>query len=594
MKSGLKIPDSRIGANVEEVNGGSEAQIYEFGEFRIEARQRLLSRSGETVLLTPKVFDTLLHLVRNSGKLVEKDDLIRAVWADTIVEENSLNQNISTLRRVLGESPGENRYIVTVPGRGYRFVPSVRSRAIAVLTPPIRTLAVLPFKPLVAEHRDEVLEMGMAETLIARLSSSREMSVCPLGSVRRYGGLEQDAVAAGRELGVESVLDGSIQRDGTRIRVTVRLVRVSDSTSLWVQKFDQEFTDVFDVQDTIAEKAVLALALRLNQDERRKLTQHYTENVEAYHQYLRGRYHISKLTRPGIRKSIEFFQQAIDIDPTYGLAYAWVAEAYRRLPITSDVAPMDAFPKVKAAALKALEIDPTLADAHTALAFAKFWFDWDWAGAEQEIRLAIDLSPNSGEVHHGYAVLLSILTRYDEAVAEGQRAVDLDPLSLIINTNLAVFFYFAARYDEARRQIDKTFEIDPNFWVSHLVNGKLHVEKHDYPQAIDAFAKARDFSGGNSESISMTGYTWALAGEHAKAENVLDELKCLSAQRHVPANSMAVIHAALGDNDGAFDWLEKAYRERDVRLSFLKADPKWDLLRTDPRFGDMLRLIGLE
>jgi DNA-binding winged helix-turn-helix (wHTH) protein/Tfp pilus assembly protein PilF len=571
-----------------------EVQIYEFGEFRIEARQRLLSRSGETVQLTPKVFDTLLHLVRNSGKLVEKDDLIRAVWADTVVEENNLNQNISTLRRVLGENAGENRYIVTIPGRGYCFVPSVRLRAIAEQAPPIKTLAVLPFKPLVAEHRDEVLEMGMAETLIARFSSSREMIVCPLGSVRRFGGLEQDAVAAGRELGVESVLDGSIQRDGTRIRVTVRLVRVPDGTSLWVQKFDQEFTDVFDVQDTIAEKAVSALALRLNQDEKRKLTQRYTENVEAYHQYLRGRYHISKLTQPGIRKSIEFFQQAIDIDPTYALAYAWVAEAYRRLPITSDVAPMDAFPKVKAAALKAFEIDPTLADAHTALAFAKFWFDWDWTGAEHEIKRAIDLSPNSGEVHHGYGVLLSLLARHGEAVAEGQRAVDLDPLSLIINANLGVFFYFAARYDEARRQISKTFEIDPNFWVAHLVDGKLHLQKHDYTQAITAFTKARDLSGGNSEAISMTGYTWALAGERAQAQSILAELKSSSAQRHVPANSMAVIHAALGKNDEAFDWLEKAYRERDVRLSFLKVDPKWDLLRTDPRFGDMLRRIGLE
>jgi len=571
-----------------------DGQIYEFGEFRVEAGPRLLSRSGETVQLTPKVFDTLLYLVRNSGTLVEKDDLIRAVWADTVVEENNLNQNISTLRRALGENRGENRYIVTVPGRGYRFVAGVRSRTTTALAAPIKTLAVLPFKPLVSEHRDEVLEMGMAETLISRFSSSREMVVCPLGSVRRYGGLEQDAVAAGRSLGVDSVLDGSIQRDGTRIRVTVRLVRVSDGASLWVQKFDQEFTDVFDVQDTIAEKAVSALALQMNHDERRKLTQRYTENVEAYHHYLRGRYHISKLTPTGIRKSIEFFQLAIEVDPTYGLAYAWVAEAYRRLPITSDVAPLDAFPKVKAAALKALEIDPTLADAHTALAFARFWFDWDWTGAEHEIRRAIDLSPNSGEVHHGYAVLLSLLARHDEAIREGQRAVELDPLSLVINANLGAFFYFAERFDEARYQIAKTFEIDPTFWIAHLVNGKLHVQKREYPEAVAAFAKAREFSGGNSEAISMTGYAWALAGEHAKARGILEELKSLSAQRHVPANSMAVIHAALGDYDDAFRWLEKAYRERDVRLSFLRVDPKWNMLRSDKRFVDLLRKIGLE
>jgi DNA-binding winged helix-turn-helix (wHTH) protein/Flp pilus assembly protein TadD len=570
----------------------SETEIHEFGDFRIETSTRVLSRAGEPVRITPKVFDTLLHLVRHQGEVVDKDDLIRAVWNDTVVEENNLNQNISTLRRALGENPKDNRYIITIPGRGYRFIPAVRTRA-AVATHAIRTLAVLPFKPLVAEHRDEVLEMGMADTLIARLSSSRAMIVCPLGSVRRYNGLEQDPVLAARELAVDSVLDGSIQRDGTRIRVTVRLLRVADGTSLWVQKFDQEFTDVFDVQDTIAEKVVAALALRLDYDERRKLTQRYTENVDAYHQYLLGRHHISKLTRPGIRKSIVFFQQAIDIDPTYGLAYAWVAEAYRRLPITSDVAPLDAFPKAKAAALKALEIDPTLADAHTALAFARFWFDWDWAGAELEIERAIELSPNSGEVHHGYAVLLSILSRHDEAVAEGQRAAELDPLSLIINANLGVFLHFAGRNSDARAQIARTFEIDQNFWVAHLVDGKLHVAAHDYREAIAAFEKAKAFSGGNSETISMIGYALALAGESEEANAVLQELKMLAEQRHVPSNSMAVIHAALGENDRAFAYLDSAYKEHDVRLSFLRADPKWSVLRSDTRFEEMLRRIGL-
>ena len=270
-----------------------------------------------------------------------------------------------------------------------------------------------------------------------------------------------------------------------------------------------------------------------------------------------------------------------------------MAEAYRRLPITSDVAPLDAFPKAKAAALKALEIDPTLADAHTALAFARFWFDWDWAGAELEIKRAIELSPNSGEVHHGYAVLLSILSRHDEAVAEGQRAAELDPLSLIINANLGVFLHFAGRNSDARAQIARTFEIDQNFWVAHLVDGKLHVAAHDYREAIAAFEKAKAFSGGNSETISMIGYALALAGESEEANAVLQELKMLAEQRHVPSNSMAVIHAALGENDRAFAYLDSAYKEHDVRLSFLRADPKWSVLRSDTRFEEMLRRIGL-
>ena len=245
---------------------------------------------------------------------MDKDDLIRAVWNDTVVEENNLNQNISTLRRALGENPKDNRYIITIPGRGYRLIPAVRTRA-AVATHAIRTLAVLPFKPLVAEHRDEVLEMGMADTLIARLSSSRAMIVCPLGSVRRYNGLETRPSfgGTGNSQWTPFLTAASNGMELESKNQMVRLLRVADGTSLWVQKFDQEFTDVFDVQDTIAEKVVAALALRLDYDERRKLTQRYTENVDAYHQYLLGRHHISKLTRPGIRKSIVFFQQAIDI-----------------------------------------------------------------------------------------------------------------------------------------------------------------------------------------------------------------------------------------------------------------------------------------
>jgi DNA-binding winged helix-turn-helix (wHTH) protein/Tfp pilus assembly protein PilF len=569
-----------------------EAQVYEFDEFRLEPGSRSLSRAGRVVQLTPKAFDTLLHLVRHQGSVVGKDELIRAVWNDTVVEENSLNQNISALRKALGENAKQNRYVVTIPGRGYRFVPNVHMASAAA--PTIRTLAVLPFKPLVAGHRDDALEMGIADTLIAQIGSSRETVVRPLSSVRRYTALDQDPLAAGRELAVESVLDGSIQRDGPRIRVTVRLLRVEDGASLWMQKFDQEFTDVLGVQDTIAEKVATQLALRVNREERKKLTQHYTENVEAYHQYLRGRYYVAKLTLPDIRKSIEYFRQAIDIDPTYGLAYAWVAEAYRRLPITSDVPPKEAFPKTKAAATKALEIDPGLADAHTALAFAKFWFDWDWSGAEEEIKRAIALSPNSGEVHHGYGVLLSILSRYDEAVAEGQRAVELDPLSLIVNANLGVFFHFAGRNEEAHRQIERTFEIDANFWVAHLVDGKIRARNGEYSKAAAAFAKARQFSQGNSEAISMEAYALALAGENDRARNILKDLEALSLQRHVPSNSMAIIHAALGENDATFACLDRACEERDVRLTFLSADPKWDLVRADPRFSALVRRIGLK
>jgi DNA-binding winged helix-turn-helix (wHTH) protein/tetratricopeptide (TPR) repeat protein len=578
---------------------GPAPHIYEFGDFRIEAAKHMLVRKGEPVALTPKVFETLLYLVRRQGDLVEKDELIRAVWPDTVVEENNLNQNISTLRRVLGETRGENRFIVTVPGRGYRFVASVRTQSVSAgaastSTASNRTLAVLPFKPLTADLRDEALEMGMADTLIARLSSSRGTAVRPLSSVRKYGSLEQDALAAGRELAVESVLDGSIQRNGSHIRVTARLIQVSDGASLWAGKFDEEFTDVFAVQDTISEKVASALALGLSQEERRKLTQRYTDSVEAYHCYLKGRYHIGKATRQAITKGIEFFQQAIDADPTYALAYAGVAESYRRLPITSDVDPKEAFPKAKAAAIKALEIDRNISDAHMALGFCKLWFDWDWAGAEQELQRAIRLNPNNGDAHMGYAVMLNAVGRHAEAIAEGQRAIDADPLSLIVNANQAQFLHWARRDDEARIQVQKTLELDPNFWVANLALGRVHIQAGEYEKAVAVLTRARDSSGGNSETISLIGYAWARAGDRPQALAVIDDLKSRFAGRYLPPQSIAVIYHGLGDKDGAFKWLEKAYDERDVRLTFLKVDPKWDASRSEPRFGALMRSMGLE
>jgi DNA-binding winged helix-turn-helix (wHTH) protein/Tfp pilus assembly protein PilF len=571
---------------------GSEPHIFEFGDFLVDQSKRLLLRAGEPVPLTPKVFDTLLHLVQHSGLLVGKDELIRAVWPDTVVEENNLNQNISTLRRLLGEDRGENRYIVTVPGRGYRFVAAVRSSA-ELARAPIRTIAVLPFKPLTADHRDEALEMGMADTLIAQLSSSRATIVRPLSSVRKYTSLEQDALAAGRELGVESVLDGSIQSDGSQIRVTVRLTRVADGASLWTGKFDQEFTNVFAVQDTISEKVASALALRLSHDEKKRLTQRCTHNVEAFHCYLKGRYHIGKVTRPAIRKGLEFFQKAIDVDPTYALAYAGVAEAYRRLPITSDVAPKEAFPKAKAAASRALEIDENIADAHLALGFTKLWFDWDWVAAEKEFKVAIDLNPSGGDAHMGYANLLTCVGRHREALAEAQCAVELDPLSLIVNANQAQFLHWARDDDAAWRRVQKTLEIDPDFWVANLALGRLHIQKGEYPDAIIALTKARDFSGANSETVSLIGYAYARAGDRAQADAILGELRSRSNNSHVPPHSIAVIYHGLSDKDQTFQWLEKAYEQRDVRLTFLKTDPKWDSIRSDARFVNLVRRVGL-
>lgn len=482
----------------------------------------------------------------------------------------------------------------------FQFTRSKFSNPPLILTadslPPIpeKSMAVLPFKPLSESNRDEVLELGMADTLIAKLSNSREIIVTSLTAVRKYDDLKQDPVSIGRLLRVNSVLEGNLQRLGDRIRVTARLIRVLDGSSLWAGTFDEKFADVFAVQDAISEKVAAALSLRLSQEEHMRLTKRYTENVAAYQLYLMGRYHWNKLIPPEIKKSIGFFQQAIDLDPSYALAYFGLAEAYRSLAITSDVRPRDAFPQAKAAALKALAIDESLAEPHSTLAMVHMWFDWDWVAAEREAKRAISLNPNSAASHLAYAHVLSNLGRHAEAITEGERARELDPVSLIINAREGAVLYFARRNDEAAERLQKTLELDPNFWIAHLFLGHVYLEKKNYPEAIAEFAKAKDFSRGHAQAMSMIGYVSALAGDEAKARAILDELKSRSAQQYVPPYNIAVVYLALAERDEAFAWLEKANEEHDVWVSFLKIDPKWDPYRSDPRLAAILQRIGLQ
>lgn len=579
----------------------TEPHIYEFDDFRLDAGKRLLLRRGQMLSLTPRILDTLIYFVRHQGRVIEKDELMRAIWPDAFVEENNLNQSVSTLRRVLGESRGENRYIVTVPGHGYRFVAVVKKVGVGVSESinkkpnAICTIAVLPFKPLVEEHRDEALELGMADALIIRLSNSREVVVRPLTSVRRYGGLEQDAQTAGRELEAELVLDGSIQRWGDRIRVTARLVKTADGASLWVGTFDEKFTDVFTVQDAISERVASALSLTLSVEERKGLTKRYTENPKAYELYLKGRYHWNKLIPPEVRKSIHYFQQAIEIDPYYALAYTGLTAAHISLPISSDVPPAESFPQAKAAATKALEIDESLADAHTYLAFVKFWYDWDWADAEVETKRALALNPNSAEAHRAYAILLSQLGRQGEAIAEGARARELDPLALITRTNEALFLYYAGRDDEAKAKLTSTLEIDPSFWIALLTMAKVYIRQEKYDEGSELLARARMSSGGSTQTISLMAYVLAVSGQRNKALAVLEELKGLSTERYIPPYNFALVYHGLKLDEEALDWLERAYDARDVLLAaFIKCDPIWDSLRGDPRFAAIVQRMNLE
>jgi TolB-like protein/Flp pilus assembly protein TadD len=457
-----------------------------------------------------------------------------------------------------------------------------------------KRIAVLPFKPLVPENRDQVLELGMADSLIAKLSNVRQIVVRSLNSVRKYGSLDQDPLAAGRELEVNSVLEGNVQKSSDRIRVSARLINVADGSSLWSNTFEEKFTDVFAVQDAISQKVADALALRLSGQEKNRLTKRYTENTEAYQLYLTGRYHWSKATPPDIRKGIGFFQQAIELDPQYALAYAGLAAANRALAMNADTPAKDCLPQAKAAAMKAIELDDSLADAHSALSFGLIWYDWDWATAEKEAKRAVALDPNSGMAHFAYAHILSDQGHHQEAIAEIAHARELDPVFFLFRALEGMMLHHAGRNDEALTGLQKTVELDSNFWVTHLMLGKVYTQQRKYPEAIAEFTKARQLSGGNSESIGSIGYVDALAGDKEKAHAVLEELKTLSSQRYIPPSNVGLVYNGLGNQSEALSCLEKACDERDPRVTLLKVDPRWDSLRDNPRFVAILKRIGLQ
>lgn len=589
---------------------------YEFGPFRLEVAERLLLRDGEPVLLPPKAFDTLLVLVANCGRILKKDDLLKAVWPETIVEENNLSQYVSTLRKALGDAPNGNKYIETVPKLGYRFVAHVIEYRAGEKTGaqergrsdgfPAESIAVLPFKYLGAEESDEYLGLGLADAIITRLGNLSQIVVRPTSSVRKYAGLIQDPVAAGRDLRVVAVLEGSIQRDGDRIRVTVQLVNVADEAPLWAEKFEVEFRDLFTVEDSISEQVAAALILKLSSEERQRLTKHYTENIAAYRLYLKGRYYWNKRAGEGMKKAIWHFQQAIETDPGYALALAGLADCYNLASYYSELPPKESFSRAKAAAIKALEIDDQLAEAHASLAFARAWHDWDFPGAESAFQRALELNPNYATGRHWYALYLMVMGRTAEAGAEVRRAQELDPLSLAINRDVGWVYHLGARqYDQAIEQYLNTLELDPGFWPTRWLLGMAYEQKEMRVEAIAELKQALALSGGrtrmlaDSASVEQTrilaelGHAYAASGQGSEAAQVLGELLELSQRQYVSPYEFALIHLGLGEMDEAFDCLRQAYLEHSDRLIYLKVDPRLDGLRSDRRFTNLLQLVGL-
>lgn len=618
--------------------------LFEFGPFRLDPAERLLLRDSKPVPLTLKAFDTLLFLVENRGRIVEKNELLAEVWTGTFVEEATLAQNIFTLRKTLGDTPEGHHYIETVPKRGYRFIapvkefwPDVREFvasgesvkplgsklythirgalwgrvavgiavviAVAVLTWGIRSylvgvgdphraihsLAVLPLVNLSHDPEQEYFADGMTDELITTLAKISELRVTSRTSVVRYRNAQKSLAQIGRELGVDAVIEGTVVRSGNKVRISAQLIHAATDRHLWAETYERNLDDVLSVQAEVGRDVAREIEVKLTADERARLAPAPTVNPEAYELYLKGRYLWNKSDQPS--KSAEYFQQAIAKDPDYAAAYAGLAQAYGSLG--SFVPPKEIVPRAKEAARKALELDPSLDEAHLALSQILQLYDWDWRGAEAEIQRAIELNPSNSTAYFWDAVLLLTLGRSAEALAQVRKAQRLDPVSPLTGSGIGLALYSQRQYDRAQEELENALQLEPNFVPSQLYLAWVYEEKGMNEQALAALRRMNEASGPGLLSLLYLAEGYAKARAPGEARNILKRVIAESDQKYVPAVYFAIVYAALGERDKAFAWLEKAYAERSGALCVFLRSPKFDSLRSDSRFQELLLRVGL-
>jgi TolB-like protein/Tfp pilus assembly protein PilF len=459
----------------------------------------------------------------------------------------------------------------------------------------INSLAVLPFENVSKDPNTEYLSEGITENIINSLSRLPRLKMMARSTVFRYKGQAVDPQRVGRDLDVRAVLTGRVLQLGDDLIVGAELVKVADGSQLWGEQYKRKLSDIFEVQDEIAREISEKLRLKLTGRQKKQLTKRYTDNSEAYHLYMKGRYHQNKWTAEGIEKSIEHFNQAIAIDPTYALAYAGLADSYASLGAGDILAlsAMEAAPKARAAAIRALEIDNTLAEAHTSLGLVKLNLEWDWQGAERAFKRALELNRNYVPAYHWYSHYFIAMGHIEESLALSRRALELDILDLEINVHLAWHYYFARDYDRAIERARKTLEMDSKFVEAYWFLGRAYEQMRIYDQAIATYEKAMALQERSAESIALLGHAHGLAGNNGEARKLLSKLKDESKRRYVSPYWVAIIYLGLSEKDKAFEWLRKAYGERDPWLAYLNVNPIFDMLRLDSRFVDLVQRVGL-
>lgn len=617
---------------------------YEFEDFTLDLSRRLLMKAGSPLPLTPKVYETLLALVRNSGRVLTKDDLLKQVWGETIVEEGGLARNVSILRKTLGERPDGHRYVVTVPGQGYQFVAQVRERSdsrppvtedstvassplsaarekmtqasrphhwlvATVLAgivlagvyalafrkggdgppPAIRSIVVLPLVDLSSDPAGEYWADGMTDALIESLSSIKALRVVSRTSAMSFKGSRKALPEIARDLNADAVIEGSVQRDNGRVRIVARLIHAATDTPLWTGRYDRDLKDILSLQSDVARAVVGEINVHVTAQERVRLASVRAVHPEAYGAYLAGRYHRWKFIEEDREVAIDHFERAIRIDPTYAPAFAGLAHTWWARGVVGPLSLKEVQASARAAAAKALELDDKLAEAYAAQAYITGIFDWNWKTSDALIALAIDLDPNNVDAYYIHAMLLMAQARLDEALAQIEKAAQLDPLSAQVHSSYGRILYRAHRYDEAVSRLKRAIELEPRNSGAHIRLVEVYEAMGKYDKALALCEELTANSGRklSTQSPISLARIYARTGKHDAARRILAKTKSAD------AGPLASAYAALGDKDEAFRLLFKSVQERVDWYIFIKADPPFDVLHSDPRWKELLRLMNL-
>jgi TolB-like protein/lipoprotein NlpI len=576
--------------------------MLRFDIYELDVRAGELRKWGKRLRLQGQPLQVLATLLKRAGDLVTREELRDEIWpADTFVDfDHSLHNAVARIRETLGDSAECPRFIETLPRRGYRFI----GRVDDVKTEPrglpedrgthkIQSLAVLPLDDHSGESKQEYFADGMTEALITNLAKIKALRVISRTSVMQYKGARKSLPRIARELNVDAVVEGSVLRSGDRIRIAVQIIDATTDQHLWAESYERDLRDILSLQSEIARQVANEVRIILTPEEDARLGRARRVDPQAHELYLQARYFWNKRTEESVRKALAYFLRAINQDPSYSQGYAGAADAYNILGYYNALSPAEAYPKAKAAALRALEMDDSLAEPHAALGVVKRDFEWDWEGAQQEFRQANELNPGYAEAYHWRSTLLCMLGQYDEALLEKKTTLAMDPHSVVIRTDLARMFYFHREYDKAIEQYGAALGMDPNFSSAHLWLAQAYEQKGMFAQAMGSLEVGCRLAGDSSYAVARLGLGHALAGNQEKARAVLNQLNQRSKQDYVSPYDIAIIHAGLNEIDEAFACLEKALAERSVWLGYLNVEPQWDLLRQDPRFQELLRGVGL-